>query len=260
MVAGRITAAANPRVKSWARLKKAKVRAESGLFLIEGSREVQRALDAGAEIVTLLTCPDLIDGPPPQLPDAIETLELSTAPMGKIAMRQNPPGLIAVARQFDAKLENLELSDNPMVLIVEAVEKPGNLGAMLRTADAVGADAVIATEAATDFFNPNVVRASQGSLFSVPVAVASPTETIAWVNAHSMSVIGGYPTAPDDLWHVAMTGPVAVLVGAEDAGISAAWDGVAVPVQIPMSGPADSLNASVAAAVLLFEAVRQRRN
>ena len=121
-------------------------------------------------------------------------------------------------------------------------------------------DAVVAADAGTDVFNPNVVRASQGSLFSVAVAAASTAETIAWVRSSSLSVIGGYPAAPNQLWHVTMTGPMAVLVGAEDVGISAAWHGVADPVCIPMSGAADSLNASVAAAVLLFEAVRQRRN
>ena len=130
---------------------------------------------------------------------------------------------------------------------------------MMRTADAVGVDAIVVTDSVVDVFNPNVVRASQGALFTVPLAVTSSGAAIAWIAANSISVVGGYPAARNELWECRMTGPTAVLVGAEDVGISAAWSNVATPVRIPMAGAADSLNASVSAAILLFEAVRQRR-
>jgi TrmH family RNA methyltransferase len=260
LVAERITSTANPRVKGFAKLKKARQRERSGLFLIEGLREVERAIEAAVEIKTLLVCRELLGADPPATVESVERLELSEGPMTKIAIRQNPPGVIAVANQFDTSLTSLQLGDAPLILIAEGVEKPGNLGAMMRTADAVGVDAVVIADPKTDVFNPNVVRASQGSLFSVPVAAASTTAVIDWARDRSLSIVGGYPAGENELWQIRMTGPVAVLVGAEDTGITPAWNDIAQPVRIPMSGAADSLNASVSAAILLFEAVRQRRS
>lgn len=260
MVADRIESTVNPRVKALAKLKQARERERTGLFLIEGEREVERALAAAVAIETLLVCAELRGATHLKLPPGADLLELAEAPMGKIAVRQNPPGVIAVARQFDTGLPSLPAQPMPLVLVAEGVEKPGNLGAMLRTADAVGATAVVAAGAGTDIFNPNVVRASQGALFSVPVAVATTDEAISWINRLGLTVVGGYPAAKKELWEVRMDRPVAVLVGAEDIGISAAWDDVVEPVRIPMAGAADSLNASVAAAILLFEAARQRRS
>jgi TrmH family RNA methyltransferase len=202
----------------------------------------------------------LIDGPLPRVPDRVEVVELAHGPMAKVAIRQNPPGVIAVARQFDTRLDRIALSDNPLVLIAERVEKPGNLGAMMRTADAVGADAVVIADSATDVFNPNVVRASQGALFLVPLAVATTAETIEWAQAKPLQVVGGYPGATAELWDVDMTHPTAILVGAEDLGIGDDWADVAVRARIPMMGSSDSLNASVSAALLLYEVVRQRRS
>lgn len=255
----RISSTANPRVKSFAKLKKARVRSESGLFLIEGEREVERAIAAGVELDTLLLCPELIDGPLPRVPDTVEVVELAHGPMAKVSVRQNPAGTIAVARQFDTRLERIVLGEAPLVLIAERVEKPGNLGAMMRTADAVGADAAVIADSATDVFNPNVVRASQGALFLVPLAIASSAETIEWTRANGLHVIGGYPDTDHDMWDVDITGPTAVLVGAEDVGLSPLWANIATPVRIPMAGSSDSLNASVSAALLLYEAARQRR-
>jgi TrmH family RNA methyltransferase len=255
----RISSTSNPRVKAFASLKKKRVRADTGLFLIEGSREVDRALHAGIEIESVLICRDLLDTPLPSLPDSVGVIELAEEPMGKVAIRQNPSGVIAVARQFDTRLERIDLGETPLILIAERVEKPGNLGAMMRTADAVGVEAVVIADSATDLFNPNVVRASQGALFLIPLAVATTAEAIDWVQARDIQVVGGYPDAPTEIWNVDMTGPTALLVGAEDVGIGAGWDAVATPARIPMAGSSDSLNASVSAAVLLYEAVRQRR-
>jgi RNA methyltransferase, TrmH family len=253
-----ITSADNPRIKAIALLKKARERRQSGRFLIEGEREVSRAIVAGITIDTLVICREYLgDGALPET--TAEILEVGPAPMRRIAMREHPPGVVAVAAQFDTSLSHLEPGSEPLVLIAETVEKPGNLGAMLRTCDAAGADAFIVANPATDIFNPNVVRASQGALFSVPVAVATTGDVIEWCHNHSVAVLGGYPEAADDMWQTPVGGGTAILVGAEDVGISAAWDGVAVRTRIPMAGAADSLNASVSAALLLYE-VRRRRS
>lgn len=255
----RITSTDNPRIKAIASLKKSRERNQTGLFLIEGHREVQRAISAGIAIETLVVCPDL-RGDETVVADGLDTLTVSVAPMRRIAMREHPPGMIAVARQFATDLGRLELGEDPLVLIAERVEKPGNLGAMLRTCDAAGCDGLIVADPATDVFNPNVVRASQGALFSVPLAVAPAGEVIGWCREQSLTVLGGYPTADRDLWDVA-TGPrTAILIGAEDVGISELWNTAAIPVRIPMRGAADSLNASVSAALLLYEVLRQRRS
>jgi len=252
-----ITSTENPRIKALSKLKTARERRRTGQFLIEGAREVERARHSGATIELFLVCRELPGTVDPA--DAeVEVLEVAPGPMRKVAMRENPPGVIAVARQFDTAISRLEPGTTPLYLIAEGVEKPGNLGAMLRTCDAAGADGLVVADPVTDVFNPNVVRASQGALFSVPIAVADTAETINWCRRHRLNVVGGYPGATDSLWDVALTGPIAVLVGAEDVGISSAWDDVANPVQIPMRGRADSLNASVAAALLLYEARRQR--
>jgi TrmH family RNA methyltransferase len=254
-----ITSTDNPRVKAFAKLKKSRERRRTGLFLIEGHREVERAIACGIDIETLVVCRELL-GDTALDDSAGDLLEVAEGPMRRIAVRENPPGAIAVARQFATGLNHIELPSDPLILIAERVEKPGNLGAMMRTGDAVGVDAIVVADAATDIFNPNVVRASQGALFSMPIATATTRDTISWVAERGIVVFGGYPQAGQEIWEAAMTGPAAVLVGAEDVGISAAWEGVATPVRIPMAGSADSLNASISAAILLFEAVRQRRN
>ena len=155
-------------------------------------------------------------------------------------------------------LLQLDTGPVPLLLVAERAEKPGNLGAMMRTCDAVGATALIVADPATDVFNPNVVRASQGAIFSIKIAVATSKAVIAWCQERSIPVVGGYPEAGIDMWNTDMTGPLAILVGAEDVGISESWSAVASPTRIPMAGTADSLNASVSAALLLYEAARQR--
>ena len=254
-----ITSTDNPRIKAMAKLKRARERKRTGMFLIEGHREVERAVAAGIEIETLVVCPDL-NGDEDLVAANEATLIVGVAPMRRITVRENPPGVVAVARQFDTGLSRLQLGESPLLLIAEQVEKPGNLGAMLRTCDAAGCDGLIVADPATDIFNPNVVRASQGALFSVPVVVATAEEIIPWCHRQSITVIGGYPSAGDEMWEVAMGNAIAILVGAEDVGITEVWDEIATPVRIPMSGTADSLNASVSAALLLYEAQRQRRS
>jgi len=252
-----ITSTDNPRIKAIAKLKSARERRKTGLFLIEGHREVQRAATAGITIETLVICDDLlVDDVTPDV--AGEVLYVAVAPMRRMAMRENPPGVIGIAKQFDTTLGHLVLPANPLLLVAESIEKPGNLGAMMRTCDAVGAALVVA-DPGTDLFNPNVVRASQGALFSVPVAAGAASHVIDWLGAHDVTIIGGYPDATQDMWEADMSGSTAILVGAEDVGVSAQWGNTATPVRIPMAGSADSLNVSVSAAVLLYEAMRQRR-
>jgi RNA methyltransferase, TrmH family len=252
-----ITSTDNPRVKAIAKLKSARERRRTGLFLVEGRRELQRAASAGIAIETVVVCDDLLgDDVTPDV--AGEVLHVGTAPMRRMAIRENPPGVIGIAKQFDTTLGHLALSANPLLLVAESIEKPGNLGAMMRTCDAVGAALVVA-DPGTDLFNPNVVRASQGALFTVPVATDATSPVIDWLGAHDVTVIGGYPDATQNMWEADMSGPTAILVGAEDVGVSAQWDDIATPVRIPMAGSVDSLNVSVSAAVLLYEAMRQRR-
>lgn len=257
-----ITSTTNPTVKALADLKTRRARNSSGRFIIEGSRAVARAIEAGVEIDRLVFCPALLDA----AGDAVlgrwgarATLEVAEAPFRKIAYRRHPDGLVATAVQFPTDLEHLPAGPNPLYLVAEAIEKPGNLGAMLRTADAAGATGVVVADPTTDVFNPNVVRASQGAIFSVPIAVAPTPTVLAWLEATGVVVVSGRIGADRAYWDVDMSGPTALVVGAEDSGLSAEWADITT-VEIPLHGSADSLNASVAAALLLYEAVRQRRS
>jgi TrmH family RNA methyltransferase len=167
--------------------------------------------------------------------------------------------LLAVARRFDTGLSRLRPGSDPLLLVAESIEKPGNLGTMLRTAEAAGADAVVAADPTTDPFNPNVVRASLGTLFRVPLAVAGSEETLAWLRDHGIRSYAATPEGAVPLWEADLTGAVALVVGSEQYGLSEAWmDAADGRVVIPMPGSVDSLNAAMAAGILLFEAVRQR--
>jgi TrmH family RNA methyltransferase len=189
-------------------------------------------------------------------------VEAAAEPFRKAAYRSHPDGLLAVARSFPTGLDRIPRRGRrgpPLLLVVEAIEKPGNLGTMLRTADGAGADAVIVADPATDVFNPNVVRSSQGALFLIPVAVGSTAAVRAALGERGVTAFAASPAAAHDVWDADLTGPTAIVVGSEHAGLSPAWDGGTVGVRLPMAGASDSLNAAAAAAVLLYEAVRQRR-
>lgn len=258
-----ITSTTNPRIKSIAKLDRRRNRDETGKFPIEGARMVRRAHEAGWPIVEVYVAPDLVSA------DAFETarildaadvriIDVGEAVFRKISYRSHPDGILAVGRTVPSSLEDLSLPSDAFVLVVEAIEKPGNLGAMLRTADGAGVDAVIAAGQATDRYNPNVVRAAQGSLFSVPFALGEPGRVRDWLAAREITTFAASPDGTAAPWEVDLTGSVALVVGSEHAGLTGAWDGTSM-VAIPMEGSADSLNASSAAAILLFEAVRQRR-
>lgn len=262
---GTITSAANPKVKRLVRLRSRRHREAERVFLVEGFRELARAVEAGARIDDLFVCEELFLGTnEPGLLDRVTATgarlhRLAPVPFRKAAYRDRPEGLLAVAPQFETSLDGLGLPEDGLVLVVEAIEKPGNLGTMLRTADAAGVAAVVVADPATDPFNPNVVRASLGSLFTVPLAVGTATDVMAWLQERSLVTFVTSPSARLNHWEVSYLGPVAVVIGSEQYGLTGAWlDGRYPAVRIPMGGTADSLNASTAAGILLFEAIRQR--
>ena len=262
----RLTSLQNPRVKEVIRLRDRRHRDQSGLFLIEGFREIQRALQNGIHPLTLFTCPPLFLGSnEPALIErcraaGAQILECTEPVFCKMAYRDRPEGLLAVARQFHRRLEELPLPSNPLLLAVEGVEKPGNLGTLIRSADAAGADAVLVADPRTDLFNPNVVRASTGILFALPVVVTDSATLLSWLRRQKIALLAASPHATLDMYDADLTRPVAIAVGAEQYGLSELWMREADrTVRIPMRGQADSLNVAQAATLLLYEALRQRR-
>lgn len=258
-----ITSTANPRVKALAGLGRRSERDRLHRFPAEGARIVERALDAGWDIQEIVVAPTLATSDAMAVARSaaahrLPVLEVGEAAFRKIAYRRHPDGVLAVVATRDTTLDALDLPERPLVLVVEGIEKPGNLGAMLRTADGVGVEAVVVADPATDVYNPNVVRASQGAVFTVPLAVAEAGAAAAWLSAHHIRVVAAAPGADSPPWQVDLAGAVAVVVGSEHAGLSATWAGCDDVVGIPMRGTADSLNAATAAAVLLYEALRQR--
>jgi TrmH family RNA methyltransferase len=257
-----ITSTSNPRVKAWARLRDRSERDATGLFPIEGHRAVQRAFEARWPLDTVLLAPDLAPAATIGLADDITSagtpcVELGRDAFGRVAYRRHPDGIIAIGLTAATDLDRLRAGDDSLILVIEGAEKPGNIGAMVRTADGAGVDAVIAADPATDLFNPNVVRASQGALFTMATAVAPADEVAAWLTGSSVAAVAASPHAGAAPWETPLTGAVAVVIGSEHAGVSPVWN-EATPVRIPMAGSSDSLNAATAAAVLLYEAVRQR--
>jgi TrmH family RNA methyltransferase len=259
-----ITSLTNPRVKAAVRLRDRRERESTGLTIIDGAREIRRALDAGIRVETAFVAPDLVRSPDAlvveeRLRHRPSTFEVSAAVLAKVAFGERSDGVVAVVAAPDRQLADLSLPAGALVLVVEGVEKPGNLGAVLRTADAVGADAVIAADARTDLFNPNAIRASIGTIFALPVVAASSGEVLDWLTAQGIRPVAALVEAPVTYLETDLRCPVAIVLGSEADGLSPTWrDPRVTPAAIPMLGVADSLNVSIAAAVLLFEAVRQR--
>ena len=255
----------NAGIKEVVKLRQRSHRDEQALLIVEGYREVKRALDNQIPVRKLFFCPALYQGRnEPALvarcaEQNVPMFECSEPVFRKIAYRDRPEGLLALCPQVRRTLADLELPANPLIVVAEHIEKPGNLGTMLRTADAAGADAVIVCDRCTDINNPNVVRASIGTLFTVPVAEASTVETLAWLKTHGIGILAASPHARKNYTDVDMTRPIAIVVGAEQFGLSETWMTQADElVRIPLRGQADSLNVAAAATILLFEVVRQR--
>ncbi len=262
-----ITSPANPRLKAVAALRRRRGRDESGLTLVEGFEELSLALDAGAVPRALYYCPELMRDPSAELEvvarvrrSGSESVQLSRAAFEKAAYREGPDGFLAVVPVVTDRLEALHLPARALVLVCQAIEKPGNLGAMLRTADAAGVDAVIAADPLTDWGNPNVVRGSKGTVYAVPVASATTADTLAWLRASGVAIVATTPDTDLDYAEVDYTGPVAIAVGTEKHGLDAALlQRADYRVRIPMFGKANSLNVATSAAIVVYEAVRQRR-
>jgi RNA methyltransferase, TrmH family len=261
----KISSLQNPRVKQLVKLRDRRPRDEAGVFLIEGYREIRRALEKAIRLQELYFAPDwfLGENETALLAQAeaagAQLFELSREAFAKVAYRERPDGLLAVAPQWRRALGDLALPADPFVLVVEAIEKPGNLGTILRSADAAGCHAVIVCDPVTDIFNPNVVRASTGVLFAVPLVVAESAAVCAWLRARRIRIVATTPAAPTIYTQADLRGPLAVVMGSEQYGLSEFWLQAAdLPVRIPMAGQADSLNVAMATIITLFEAVRQR--
>jgi len=285
----RISSLQNPRVKQLVKLRDRRSRDEAGIFLVEGFREVRRALEKGVALRELYFAPDwfLGENEPALLAQAeaagAPLFELSKDAFAKVAYRERPDGLLAVAPQWKKALADLDAivgrglptppnaatapagsgdparQRAPFLLVVEAIEKPGNLGTILRSADAAGCDAVIVCDPVTDIFNPNVVRASTGVLFSVPLVVEESAPVLAWLREKKIRTVATTPAAEKIYSEVDLRGALAVVMGSEQFGLSQFWlKNADLAVRIPMAGQADSLNVAMATIITLFEAVRQR--
>ena len=289
MPAEKITSLQNPRIKQLVKLRDRRSRDEAGVFLVEGYREIRRALEKGVALQELYYAPDwfLGENEPALIAQAeaagARLFELAKDTFAKVAYRERPDGLLAVAPQWKRTLEDLagivdrsvgpaagratrpavgstaSLPATPFLLVVEAIEKPGNLGTILRSADAAGCHAVIVCDPVTDIFNPNVVRASTGVLFSVPCVIEESPRVHAWLQEKRIRAVATTPAATELYTDADLRGPLAVVMGSEQYGLSDFWLKHAdLAVRIPMAGQADSLNVAMATIVTLFEAVRQR--
>ena len=291
-----ITSTQNPRIKALLELQeKSRVRREKGLFPVEGCREALHCIEAGYQVESLWHCPDIL----PQLPEGLlpgaqcgqaaapslvgrtdmpcgqaahsspsqpgcPVYTVSSNVYSRLAYREGTEGLIAVFREKHLTLEGLgrrlDKVVSPLVIVLESVEKPGNLGAVLRSADAAGADAVIVCDPLTDLYNPNLIRASIGAVFTVPVVPCTSQEAIAFLRGRGIAILTAQLQDSSLYYDTDMTGPTAIVMGTESTGLSTPWrEAASAHIRIPMLGRLDSLNVSVSAAILLFEAVRQRQ-
>ena len=269
-----ITSPANPRLKALVALRRRRTREDTGTTLVEGHEELALALASGIRPETLFVCPELFSpsglagrqeiGRQADLVEharqlGAEVVRLDRAAFEKVAYREGPDGLLAVVPAVGRPLSAIDAGTDPLLLVAQRGEKPGHLGAMLRTADAAGVGAVVAADPVTDWGNPNVVRASKGAVFAVPVATATTAETVAWLATQGTRLVVTTPETDLLYTDVDLTGSVAVAVGAEKHGADdTLLEAAAYRVRIPMHGKANSLNVAASAAIVLFEAVRQR--
>jgi TrmH family RNA methyltransferase len=256
----------NPRFKAALALRDSRERRARRRLLIDGAREIGRALDAGLDVLEAWFAPELVrsTGAEALLPRlraaGAELLTTTPALLGALAYGDRDDGIVVVAAEPSTALERLSLPERALVAVVEQVEKPGNLGALLRSADGAGVDAVIVADARCEPWNPNAIRASLGTIFSLPLAVCNSTEALEWLRKQGLGIVTARVDGTVDYDAADLRGGVAIVVGAETTGLGAAWAGDDVTaVRIPMLGLADSLNVSACAAVLFYEARRQRR-
>ena len=284
-----ITSAQNRKVKELLTLvEKSKARSAAGLFVVEGQRELGHCLDAGFIPETLFICGEVMavqnnavngaktghlteniegkDGLDALVAKAealnprLSVVQIPAFLYEKVAYRGSTEGIIAEVHSVPRSLDDLRLGESPLVMVLESVEKPGNLGAVLRSADAAGADAVVVCDPLTDIWNPNLIRSSVGAVFSVPVAVCTSADAIAFLKERGIRILTAQLQDSEWYYDTDMTGATALVMGTESTGLTQAWrDSADAHIKIPMLGRLDSLNVSVSAAVLLYEAVRQRK-
>jgi len=266
MSAMEIESPANPRIRATAALRERRERDRSGLTLVDGLRESTRALEAGVETELALICPALLHGEEAARALTLlgerraEIVEVSERAFSRVAFGDRNDGIVLVIRSPGTDLGAIRFpkDHDPLVVVTEDIEKPGNLGAILRSADGAGADAVVAV-GGTDLFNPNVIRASTGTVFTVPIAAAPAEAILHWLREHGLRILAAKVDAAQVHSEADLTGPLAIVLGNEASGLTTAWDAPDVEsLRLPMLGVADSLNVSVAGAILLYEARRQR--
>lgn len=265
-----ITSSHNPRIKHVIHLREKRVRDREGLFLVEGFRELKRFTDKGLKAIELFICPSLFLGENEnELIDIVqargaEVLQCDEKLFRKISYRDRPDGLLAIAPQKKVSLEEFFsthlFKKNPFLVIAQSIEKPGNLGTILRSCDAAGVDGLIICDQCTDIHNPNVVRASVGTLFTVPVIEAKSEDTLKMLKLKKIATLAATPQAEQEFTEVDLTQGIAIAVGTEQYGLSKEWMSQAdILVKIPMFGVADSLNVAMATTLLLYECIRQRK-
>lgn len=260
-----ITSVQNPRIKAAMKLRDRRDRTRTGRFVIDGRREIERALVGKIEIEEAF----VKDGADESLASLVEKLRGAGAkiyltaptPFERLAFGERDEGIVVVAKTPRYDLGSLALPDNPLIAVLEGVEKPGNVGAVLRTADAAGISAVMIADGGTDLFNPNAIRASLGAIFTVPICAASSQEVLMWLKQRGIAVFAARVDGAVDYASVSYQGPSALVLGSEAQGLTAIWRPPdATAISLPMQGVVDSLNVSATAAALFYEANRQRRN
>jgi TrmH family RNA methyltransferase len=256
----------NQRVKDAVKLRHSRARKSRRRIVIDGAREVRRAFEAQVPVRELFVCEELLAGP--EAADVVslgeargaDILRVTSEVMAKLAYGDRAEGIVAVAATPRSTWPDWTLPDPPLVVVLEQIEKPGNLGGIVRTADAVGASAVLVAEPAADIYNPNAIRASLGTLFALPIAAASGDAILSWLRVRRFRIFAARVDAVTDYADADYRGASALVLGSEAAGLSALWQGDDMTsVALPLLGTADSLNVSVTAAVLMYEALRQRR-
>lgn len=265
-----ITSVQNPRVKAVVALQqKSAERRRTGLFVVEGRREVEHCVEMGLEVMEVFVCEEMggwscddVAANKTEVTSGTQGLRVTEVTRGvyeKMAYRGGTEGVMAVVKSKERRLEELDLSENPLIVVVERVEKPGNLGAILRSADAAGADAVVVCDPLTDLWNPNLIRSSIGAVFTVPCVACGSEECIQFLKAHGIQILTAQLQDSELYYDTDMRRGTAIVMGTEATGLTEVWRQAAdAHIRIPMLGRLDSLNVSVSAAILLYEAVRQR--
>ncbi len=250
----------NIKIKEWSKLKDSRQRNKSGRFLIDGFREIIEAQQSGINIEQFIICSDFFA----KKKDLVNFSEdkiiyVSDRVFSKLAYKENPDGYLAIAKIPDKNIGDIKITDKLLIILLEAVEKPGNIGAIIRTAYAAGVDAIILDNCLTDIYNPNIIRASEGKVFSVPVIKADKDEIKTWLKKNKIKLFAAATEASKEYWQADFSGKSAIVLGSEANGLSPFWRAEAKQnIIIPMKKGIDSLNVSVSAALLVFEAIRQR--